>query len=58
MKSVPLWSTTHLTIRLNDGKIVSLKEVWHNVLGLPRPLKQFLGWGSSWLIKTAEGLLH
>jgi hypothetical protein len=58
VKTVPLWSTTHLTIRLNDGKIVSQKEVWHNVLGLPRPLKQFLGWGSSWLIKTAEGLLH
>jgi hypothetical protein len=55
---VPLWCTTHLTIRLNDGKIVSQKECWHNVLSLPALVKSALGWGSSWLILAAERLLH
>jgi hypothetical protein len=58
IKALPLWSTTTLTIRTSDGKVVAVREQWHNVLGLPQLLKSLVGKGSSWLVLTVENLLH
>ncbi len=56
-RALPLWSTTMLTIRTGDGKVVAVREEWHNVLGLPRLVKGLLGRSSSWLVRAVEKFL-